>query len=214
MRAEFVFGGTFDPVHFGHLAIIDALQTLSPETAIRVLLCALPPLKSKPQTAYADRLTLLKLALTDRRGVIIDTREQRRDSPSYTVESLASLKQAHPDHCFVLVMGMDSLLTLQQWYHWQQLASMCHVLVINRPGSDLSQAQSIMRATGFTPVASFDALVAGRSGNGMALTMPEKMHSSTTIRKAITDKVALDTLLPPSVIDYISNNHLYESENT
>ena len=212
-KIQFIFGGTFDPVHLGHLAIIDAIKPLSKTATIRILLCALPALKSQPQTSFKSRLTMLQLALKADHRVIIDTREKERQEPSYTFDSLISLRKDFPDSAFILVMGMDSLQDIQQWYHWQDLATVCHLLVINRPGSDINAAHGLMQASGFKPVAEFSQLIASSKGNGMVLKMTEKEQSSTAIREAIKRKLALGSLLTQPVIDYISNHHLYESEN-
>ena len=213
LNCELFFGGTFDPVHFGHLAIIQSLREFAPGATIRLVPCAIPPLKSAPKTQFEHRLAMLKLVTEPIPEITIDCRESERERPSYTVDTLQDIASEAGDKCFVLILGLDSLLDLQRWYQWQRLSQMCHLLVINRPGNDFSQAQKQVTDSGFNLVRSYEELTKTLHGNGLLLKMADKPHSSTEIRDAINNNLPLDSLLPQSVIEYIRKNHLYKSEN-
>lgn len=212
IQFEFLFGGTFDPVHYGHIGIIDALVQLSPDIPVRLLPCAIPALKSLPQTTFQQRVDMLKLVVAKNSSIIIDQREQLRSKPSYTYETLEMLRQDYPDKQFFLVMGMDSLLNLKQWFQWKSLSQMCHLVVVNRPGVSVIQAEQACKASGFYLEQDFEKMALYAVGRCFLLKMPEKKQSSTEIRHLIRNKQVLDSMLPQSVIEYIHNNHLYESE--
>jgi len=209
-RFEFVFGGTFDPVHLGHQAILSALRALSPSLPIRLIPCAIPPLKAQPHCQFEQRVAMLKLVTDNITEVILDTQEKLRDKPSYTVETLENLAQEYPCHGFILVMGMDSMASLRDWHEWQRLSQLCHLLIINRPGTNEMKVKHLSAAAGFNRVSSFKALTTSDQGNAFWLNMAEMSHSSTQIREAINKGEPLDSLLSQSVIEYIGKNHLYK----
>jgi len=212
-NSEFLFGGTFDPVHFGHLAIIDALQALAPHIPVRLIPCALPALKTQPDTLFEHRTTMLGLATRERQNIIIDQREADREGASFTVETLSSLRHEFPHKAFILVIGGDSLLDLKRWHQWQKLPPACHLLVINRPGIKEKTIRETMASCQFIPSKAFQLLTQQRSGLGFFLKMPEKLVSSTQIRHSIENNLELDSMLPQSVIKYIRDHHLYTRES-
>ncbi|WP_444996914.1 nicotinate-nucleotide adenylyltransferase [Aliikangiella sp. IMCC44359] len=212
IQFEFLFGGTFDPVHYGHIGVIEALTQLSPDIPIRLLPCAIPALKSLPQTTFQQRVEMLELGVSNYSSVIIDQREQLRSKPSYTYETLEMLRQDYSNKRFFLVMGMDSLLSLKQWFQWKSLSQICHLVIVNRPGVTISQAEQACKACGFYLEQTFEKVTLYPVGRCFLLKMPEKKQSSTEIRHLIKNKRTLDSMLPQSVIEYIRNNHLYESE--
>lgn len=209
---EFVFGGTFDPIHRGHLAIIKRLEQISKSTPVRIIPCAIPPLKLQPNTSFEDRVTMLRLATQEFSSVIIDERESLRQRPSYTVETLQQLHQEIPNRILVLVMGMDTLADIGRWYQWQMLSQMCHLLVLNRPGIQIIELESHIQNAGYRQVETFAALKTAANGLAMCVNMPEMLHSSTQIRGSIDSQQPLDSLLPRSVIEYIHQHQLYQSE--
>lgn len=212
VQLEFLFGGTFDPFHLGHLAIIERLQLLADDMPVRLLPCAIPPLKSKPSTLFNQRVEMLKAAIQGISNIVIDPRESERSQPSYTVDTLIQLKQEYPRVGIVLVMGMDSLADIMQWHQWQKLAELCHLLVVNRPGSEINELKTHMINACFQPVDTLESLKKAANGLAMCVKMPEKPHSSTQIRSDIKNQQPLDSLLPQSVIEYIRQHQLYQSE--
>lgn len=222
---EFLFGGTFDPIHLGHLAIIKALQQLAPELSIRLLPCAIPPLKQQPLTSYQQRIEMLELALAEELSVAvqsqsqtgsaidnisIDQREQKRQRASYTMETLQELQQDFPHNRFILVVGSDSLHDLPRWYQWRKLSGYCHLLVLNRPGYQIDELKTRLSAAGFDYCKNFQNLTKQPAGLGFCLKMPEMSQSSSEIRRLIRNNQSLDSMLSKSVIEYIHKKAIYQ----
>lgn len=208
-RLEFVFGGTFDPVHFGHLAIIQCLQELAPDCLIRIMPCAIPVIKKLPSSQFRQRLDMLRLALQDSDAIVLDPREGLRNKPSYTLESIISLQADFPHTRFAKVIGADTALGIQDWYQWQQLASHCHFVLLNRPGASIERAEQSLSEAGFKPASQLNALGDEPCGQFFSLNMAEMPQSSSKIRQAVANHQALDSMLPQSVIEYIKTNGLY-----
>jgi len=211
---EFIFGGTFDPVHLGHLAIVRQLAKIGPNTPIRILPCATPALKSLPGATFAQRVAMLELALPPQVHCLIDLREAERRGPSYTVDTLRQLVAESPQIRRILVIGGDSALDLNRWHHSKQLAGLCHLLVLNRPGVEDAAVRAQLSATGFRLAAQFAELTLASTGIALMQQMPPQPQSSTNIREYAAKGQSLDTLLPPSVIEYVRENRLYTSEES
>jgi len=129
-----VFGGTFDPVHYGHLK---PARDVMRELGLRKVLFIpnhVPPHREQPQLPTAIRVELLQLALQEYPGFELDLREIGRNGMSYMLDTLISLKQDYPDESLCLIIGMDALLGLTRWYCWQRLFEYCHIVVTARPG--------------------------------------------------------------------------------
>ena len=132
-----IFGGTFDPVHYGHLK---PAQDVMRELGLRRVLCIpnnVPPHREQPQLPTAMRVELLQLALQEFPGFELDLREIERDGMSYMLDTLISLKQDYADETLCLIIGMDAFAGLTHWYCWQKLFDYCHIVVTARPGYTL-----------------------------------------------------------------------------
>ena len=133
-----IFGGTFDPVHYGHikpaLSVKDALHL----EQLRFIPNRVPPHRETPWLDVDQRLALLKSALAEYEGVVIDERELEREGPSYMVDTLRSLKEDFPQQSFCLIIGMDAFMGINRWHRWRELFELCHIIVTQRPGFDES----------------------------------------------------------------------------
>ena len=133
-----IFGGTFDPVHHGHLRVaLDFAETLALDT-VRLVPCRQPPHRSMPAAGTGDRLEMLRRALRDEDGLSIDVRELERPGPSYMVDTLASLREEAQDVPLVLLLGMDAFEQFDQWHQWRRIIELAHIAVGGRPGSQLA----------------------------------------------------------------------------
>ncbi len=211
---ELVFGGTFDPIHYGHIAIIEQLRKLDKLSTIRVIPCATPALKQSPGASFSQRCKMLELGLAHFSHLIIDQREQKRSGASYTFDTLQALKQAQPNKHLIFVIGADNLVDFQRWHRWQELAKYCHLLVINRPNFNESLIKESVAQSGFQLAKSYADLQNAHSGLIFYHTMPQKDQSSTEIRNNFQQKRSLDLMLPQSVIEYAMRNLLYQSEES
>lgn len=129
-----VFGGTFDPIHFGHLRTAHELLKALSLSEVRFLPCGLPPHRARPVASAPERLAMVGVALEGQQGFVLDDRELERDGPSYSVDTLESLKQDFPDTALCLIVGMDAFLGLPRWHRWQRIVELAHIVVAHRPG--------------------------------------------------------------------------------
>ena len=129
-----IFGGTFDPVHFGHLrSAFELLQALR-LAEVRFMPCGNPPHRAAPIADAPMRVEMLRCAIRGQAGFAVDDREVQRSGLSYTVDTLDSLRAEFPPTPLCLIVGMDSFLSLPKWYHWHRIFELAHVVVAHRPG--------------------------------------------------------------------------------
>ena len=134
MKPIGIFGGTFDPVHYGHLrSAFEMLQALR-FSEVRFIPCGDPPHRGVTFASAEDRFDLVRLAIEGQSGFVADDRELRRDGPSYTVDTLASLREEFPDRSLGLIVGMDAFLGLPGWHRWEEILDIAHIVIAHRPG--------------------------------------------------------------------------------
>ena len=140
-----VFGGTFDPVHFGHLRpALEVSESLA-FSDFRWVLAGQPPHRSGPVSATRHRLAMLRLAIDDVSGFCIDQRELERPGPSYMVDTLAELRAELGDQPLCLVIGQDNARCLASWSRWRELLSWAHLVVMRRPGLEADYPVEVSR---------------------------------------------------------------------
>ena len=129
-----IFGGTFDPIHHGHLRT--ALELLQRLSLARVLFVpsARQPLRRPSFASAGTRLKMVCAAVRGEPRFAVDTRELRRPGPSYTVDTLESLREDHPQRSLCLLLGMDAFLSLPRWHRWEDLSGLANIVVAHRPG--------------------------------------------------------------------------------
>ena len=129
-----IFGGTFDPIHFGHLrTAFELLQALR-LAELRLVPAGRPPHRGVPLCDAEHRLAMVRAAIAGQPGFAVDDREIRRDGPSYTVTTLRELRAEAPQRPVCLLIGMDAFLGLPQWHEWREVLELAHVVVAHRPG--------------------------------------------------------------------------------
>lgn len=208
-----LFGGSFDPVHAGHLETATAIGKKLGAPTVSLLPAARSPLK-QAGTADSHRLAMLRLAVADYPGLVVDERELRRPPPSYTVDTLRKLRaETGAEAPLVWVMGTDNLAGLAQWKDWQALADLAHLLVVERPAAEWSASGPVADWLSTLPsVASVDQLQCSPNGKLLRLALPPQPFSSTGIRAELnqrtTDSAKPDGL-PDSVWRYILQHDLY-----
>lgn len=129
-----IFGGTFDPIHFGHLrSAFELLHGLDLQE-VRFMPCGNPPHRAAPKAPASLRLEMVRCAIQQQSGFVLDDREVRRKGLSYTVDTLHSLRADFQEHALCLIVGMDAFLSLPKWYQWREILQLAHVVVAHRPG--------------------------------------------------------------------------------
>lgn len=134
-----LFGGTFDPVHYGHLKPALAVAQALGLSQLRFIPNRHPPHRPEPWLSTEQRLQLLELALLPYSECVLDKRELEREGPSYMVDTVKSLKQEYPNDTLCLILGQDALTGFEQWFQWQEILQYCHLVITPRPGFSVSE---------------------------------------------------------------------------
>lgn len=129
-----IFGGTFDPIHYGHLRTAFELMEAIQLAEVRFLPAGTPPHRETPEASAETRMAMVRAAIEGQPGFILDDRELRREGPSYSVDTLLDLRAEFAHRSICLIIGMDAFLGLPQWYHWREILQLAHVVVAHRPG--------------------------------------------------------------------------------
>lgn len=212
MRLIGLMGGTFDPIHFGHLRMAQELSNALSADEVRFIPSATPPLKQSSTPAH-HRAEMVKLAIADNPIFQLDTRELARSGPSYTIDTLASLREElGPDVALCWLMGSDAFLGLPNWHHWQSLLDFCHIVVAHRPNSPPA-AEHMSEALKGLWLASrcHEASVLSQAAHGHILfqNMTALDISATKIRQDLSQHFNPRYLLPDAVLEYIDAQQLY-----
>jgi len=129
-----IFGGTFDPIHLGHLRTAFELWQGLRLTEVHFVPANTPPGRDQPLADASLRLAMVKAAVADQPGFVVDDRELRRSGVSYSVDTLSELRSEHPGRSLCLLLGMDAFLGLPNWHRWRELFDLAHIVVAHRPG--------------------------------------------------------------------------------
>ena len=206
-----LFGGSFDPVHYGHLRTAWELLQLLELQELRFLPCGTPPLKA-PNRATADhRLAMLQAAIREYPQFRVDARELQRNGPSYTVETLIDLRRELPDTPFCLILGMDAWLSFPQWHRWQDILDLTHIVVAHRPGCELETTGLIAELMQERQTNAAADLHAALAGQIFVHEVTQLEISSSAIRQLYADGLGVDFLLPASVSELIEELGCYDS---
>ena len=206
-----LFGGTFDPIHYGHLKPVEALAKEVGLNRITLLPNHVPPHRPQPEANTQQRLEMVKLAVAGNPLFSVDERELHRLAPSYTIDTLEEIRLEQGEKIpLAFIIGQDSLLTLHYWHRWQSLLDYCHLLVCARPGYtdklDTPELESWLEQHRTTNI---DDLKQQANGLIYLAHTPLLDISATDIRRRKHNGISLDDLLPPTVQQYIEQQGLY-----
>ena len=209
MKPIGVFGGRFDPIHYGHLrTAFELLQALNFEE-IRFMPCGNPPHRDQ---AYADaefRFEMVAAAIEGQYGFVIDDRELSRKGPSYSVDSLNTLRTDFPLRSIALIIGMDAFINLPKWHQWQEILQLSHIVVAHRPGwrlPDMGPLGELLTTRGTHRV---DDLHEAKSGHIYIHDVTQLEISSSEIRELISLNRIPRFLMPDSVCEIIKRTRCY-----
>ena len=210
------YGGTFDPVHSGHVAIACAVRDAL-HADVRFVPAADPPHKGPTHADALQRAAMLELAVGGLPGLHVDRRELRRDGPSYSVDTLRELRDELGPHVpLAWMIGGDSLFALDTWHLWRELFAFAHILAVGRPGARIDEAALAVRAPAvhaevaprWCLPSQLHALPAG--GFAEFRLAAERPESSTELRRRIrAGDAGWRDWVAPAVADYIAGHHLY-----
>lgn len=209
-----VLGGTFDPIHYGHLRpALEIWENLN-LAEIRFIPGSQPPHRDQPTATPAQRLTMLELAITDQPGFIVDDRELHREGPSYTVDTLTSLRTEVDRTPLCLILGMDAFDDFHHWHRWQEIPLLAHLLVLHRPGAQLSFSDALGELVARHKLHHYNGLVERPAGGVLFYEVTQLDISATQIRELITHGKSPRYLLPETVRTYIQDQRLYQSSSS
>ena len=205
-----ILGGTFDPIHIGHLRpAIEARDALG-LAEVRLLPNHIPPHRANPFCSSEQRLAMVALAAAENPGFVVDERELQRDKPSWTIDTLIELKQELPDTPVCFLMGMDSLLGLPSWHRWQELLDHAHLVVSKRPGWQPDYPGEVANLLARHQTRDEQDLHRHRQGHvWIADNLPIEL-SATRLRALLAAGQDPRYLLPAPVADYIRRHRLYQ----
>lgn len=218
-----IFGGTFDPVHIGHLRLAEEAAEALALAGVRWIPAGQPRHRETPRVAAEHRLRMVELAVAGNPRFAVDAAEVASGEASYTVPTLqrlrAELGSARP---LVLLLGADAYAGLPGWHRWRELFALAHLAVAHRPGFAIDAAalpaelrdEHCARAVADTDTnATPDALAASPAGRIVSFAMTPLAVSATQLRGLLAQQRSPRYLLPQPVIDYIQLNHLYRRTN-
>jgi nicotinate-nucleotide adenylyltransferase len=205
-----ILGGTFDPIHFGHLRpAADVLKALALEE-IRFVPTAYPPHRQPPAASGEHRLRMLELAVTSWPGFRVDAREMQMPAPSYTVRTLESMRAEFGRRTMCLLMGADAFLGLESWYQWERLFQLTHIVVMQRPGAAFAGLDGDLPHWARERLCR-DSHELSQAASGLIIVQrvtPQDI-SASRIRAIIAHGQSVQALTPQAVWAYIRANGLY-----
>jgi nicotinate-nucleotide adenylyltransferase len=209
-----LFGGTFDPVHFGHLRVAADTAAALKLPELRLIPSKKPVHREATTASGAQRLAMLELAVADFPGLRTDACELTRETPSYTVLTLESFRAQFPTRPLLWLIGVDAFLGIQRWYEWPRLFDLAHFVVLNRPGYAVAGAlsASLSELWNGRLVRDPAMLTARTHGHIYLHTVAPQAISATEIRNTIATGASdseLAPLLPAPVLAYIRAHRLY-----
>ncbi|GAB5451082.1 MAG: nicotinate-nucleotide adenylyltransferase [Halioglobus sp.] len=205
-----VFGGTFNPVHFGHLRSALELVEKVGLQRLGLMPCAVPPLREAPGCSAAHRAAMVELAVAGEPRLYCDARELARDGKSYTYDSLLELRSEEgPGRSLCMVMGCDALLAINRWHRWRELLSVAHIVVIARPGWSFPDSGEVGEWLAQHRAPTAGALHAAAAGSIVIEELRPLAISSTEVRELLAAGGSVRYLVPESVLEYIEHNKLY-----
>ena len=209
-RAIGIFGGTFDPVHYGHLRAATEASELLPLDQFHLLPAGSPPHRSRTFASAEHRLAMLALATDSYPDLVVDDREVRRGGDSYMVDTLAAIRSEAGDSPLVLMVGQDAVNKLDSWHEWRRLFDLAHLVVMRRPKSRHEYSGELFEVLQPRLIDDPDLLTEKPAGYVFPLEVTQLEISSTGIRGLIAAGREPRFLLPESVIRYINEHDLYE----
>ncbi|MDP4548325.1 nicotinate-nucleotide adenylyltransferase [Marinobacter sp. MDS2] len=205
-----IYGGTFDPIHHGHLRlaleVADALQV----ERVDLVPCHIPPHRGSTGATSAQRLDMIRLAVEGESRLHVDDRELQRAGASYTADTLRQLRtELGPKRPLVMVVGTDAFAGFDRWREWREIPELAHIVVVSRPGSALPEASVASSLYRERPAETPGDLWQTPAGRILAFDAPLMDISATGIRQRISGGHSPRYLLPDSVLQRIHDQGLY-----
>jgi len=208
-QAMGILGGTFDPIHFGHLrTALELYQTLD-LAAVKFIPCYQPVHRKLPIASPEQRLAMVRCAIADEPALQCDDCEIQRQGPSYMIDTLEKLREKHPNTPFCLIMGIDALLGFPSWHRYEEILKMAHLVIAHRPHYQLPHTGTVAELLKHRLVHHAIALHDSLAGNILLHPVTALEISATEIRRQIAMGGNPRYLLPDSVYGYVQEHGVY-----
>ncbi|QOL24461.1 nicotinate-nucleotide adenylyltransferase [Thalassotalea sp. LPB0316] len=204
-----LFGGTFNPIHLGHIDTVEQGAKLLALDKVALMPANIPPHKDKPTIANHHRVNMLNLVCQDNPRFYLEPYELEQTETSYTVNTLKAFKQHQPNQRLYFFIGMDSLVNFHLWRDYQEILAMTNLIVSTRPGYQLSQVIDELKPR----LISYQAYLANHQHEtGHIILLPEVnlAIASSDIRRLVEQNKSINSLVPPSIEQYIDTHKLYQ----
>ncbi|HLF97881.1 MAG TPA: nicotinate-nucleotide adenylyltransferase [Methylococcaceae bacterium] len=209
-----IYGGTFDPVHFGHLRTALEVREALHLDEVRFIPCRQPPHRAQPVASPELRVEMLRQAVADEAGFVVDTREIDRPGPSYMIDTLASLRaELGAATALCLILGHDAFLGLPGWQRWRELTNFAHLLVMTRPGVQAEWPAALAAHLHDCIAADGDRLRDTPCGSVRFQPVTALDISATRIRELLRAGRSARYLLPDAVLETALASGLYPSRS-
>lgn len=204
-----ILGGTFDPVHHGHLRAAVELREQLGLPEVRLVPAARPPHRDAPRASPEHRLAMLERALAGIPGLRVDDRELRREGPSYMVDTLASFRAEEPGRPLFLIVGQDAANGLDRWHRWRRLFELAHLVIMRRPDARAEYRAELAAEFAQRETRDPAELLRCPAGGSIALPVTPLGISASAIRRLVATGRSPAFLTPEPVIQYIRREGLY-----
>ena len=212
MRIIGLLGGTFNPIHLGHLRMAQELADTLNLDEVRFIPSATPPHKAAPELSAKQRAEMVRIAIANNPLFKLDTRELERNGASYTIDTLISLRgELGASVALCLIMGSDAFIQLNTWARWQELLNYCHIILVQRP--NMPKQPNLANELATLLEENYTESIADSSQNPAGYmhmqTITALDISSTVIRAKLKNNHSIRYLVTESVLEYINLNDLY-----
>ena len=204
-----LFGGTFDPVHYGHLRCAEEVRQKLGLNKLFLLPAGTPPHRDSPAATVKQRMEMLQLARLEFPQLLIDDRETRRSGPSYMTDTLREMRSSLEGRPLLLLIGQDAANQLHTWFQWERLFELSHIIILTRPGAPTQYPPELAKQVQLHSGSDMQALLKSKAGIVLHLEVESIDISATGIKRILRSGGSPESMLPAAVLEYINKNHLY-----
>ncbi|NOR20362.1 MAG: nicotinate-nucleotide adenylyltransferase [Xanthomonadales bacterium] len=207
-----LFGGTFDPVHYGNLRCAEEARQKLGLDQLFLLPAGNPAHRATPQATPEQRLDMLQLAQLEFPALSIDDRELRRSGPSYMVDTLREIREEFPQRSLLLLIGQDAANRLHKWHEWEQLFSLTNLVILTRPGESEDYRHDLANKIQNRLLTEVEELKNSQADGVLQLRVSPVEISATTIQSMMRLGRSPKSMMPDSILNYIDENRLYSPD--
>jgi nicotinate-nucleotide adenylyltransferase len=207
-----IFGGTFDPVHYGHLGLARAACEAAELERVIFVPLGVAPHRDQPIASPDLRVQTLAAELESYHGFEIDTTEIEKTSTSWTIETLEHFSRRMPDETLCLLMGSDAFKSIDTWHRWRSLMEYCHIIFVNRAGIEMNLNETVAKFLAENEMKDTKGLFAASTGGVYRIDADIPDISSSAVRERLASGLPVDEYVPEGVLNIIMKNGIYQDE--